>query len=55
MSVVSLESPGAAGRCGHGLTGLPGDCETGLIGVLGAEELLETMGVYNIKTENTVG
>lgn len=55
MSVVSLESPGAAGRCGHGLTGLPGDCETGLIGVLGAEELLETMGVCNIKTENTVG
>lgn len=49
MSVVSLESSGAAGTCGHGLTGLTGDCATDLIGVLGIEELLEAIGVCNIK------
>lgn len=52
MSVASLESPRAAGTCGHGLTGLTGDCATGLIGVLGTEELLEAMGVCNIKMYN---
>lgn len=46
---MSVVSPEAAGTCGHGLTGLPGDFATGLIGVLGAEELLEAMGVCNIK------
>lgn len=49
MSAVSLESHGAAGTRWHGSTGLPGDCANGLIGVLGAEELLEAMGVCNIK------
>lgn len=55
MSVVSLESPGAAATCGHGLTGVPGDCATGLIGVLGTEELLEATGVCKIKIQNIVG
>lgn len=54
MSVVSLESSGAAGTCGHGFTGLTGDCATDLIGVLGTEELLEAMGVCNIKMYNIV-
>lgn len=45
ISVVSLESPEAPAACGHGLTGLPGDCATGLLGVLGPEELLEAKGV----------
>lgn len=55
MPVVSLKSPGAAGRYGHCPTGLPGDRDIGLIGVLGADELMGTMGVCNIKKENVVG
>lgn len=55
MSVVSLESPGAAGMCGPGLTGLPGDCATGLIGVLGAGNLLEVVGVCYIGKQNMLG
>lgn len=55
MSVVSLESPEGAGACGQGLSGLPGDCATGLVGVLGAEELLEAMGVCNSNMQKIVG
>lgn len=45
MSVESLESPGVAFTSGPGLTGLPGDCTTGLIG----EDLLDVVGVCNIE------
>lgn len=49
MSVVSLESPGAACTSGPGLTGLSGERVTGLIGVLEAYNLLGAVGVCNIE------
>lgn len=49
MSVVSLESPGAACTSGSGFTGLSGERVTGLIGVLGAYNLLEAVGLCNIE------
>lgn len=55
MSVVSLESPGATATYEHGLTGVPGDCATGLIGLLGTVELLEATGVCKIKIQNIGG
>lgn len=55
MSVVSLDSPGAAATGATGLTGffLFGDAAaTGLTGVVGADFLLEAEGVCNSKMKN---
>lgn len=52
MSVVSLESPGAAVTGVTGLTGFflsGGAAATGLTGVVGADFFLEAEGVCNIK------
>lgn len=52
MSVVSLDSPGAAVRGVTGLSGFSGDAAVfGLTGVVGADFLLEAWGVCNVKME----